>query len=818
MKFLRFLGKAAVALAAGALTSCGGGGGGGDGGGGGSAGPTGLNYSGNSNPAVITTSNAGAITANIVSTGEASSAGSVPSLSVAPPATSDSGMVDLGRRLHSVVRRAAAQPGPLDPRAPGITRAVALDEHVPCDSGEIHIVGTVSDNGIGTVSVRYIACRTGGTTASGDATMRIDAFDVGVFGPTDYTINFTRLILTGAGAAEISGSTRSRLDIPTRTETITENVVVQFASGLMTKSENLVYVDVYNDLFNPTSYTESVSGRVFHSLHGFVEISTPVPLFFGSLSQEFAQNGQLLLTGANGSSILVTALSPTTVSLGLDIDGGGVDRVVTLAWTELAGPVGANLADTDGDGMHDGWELAFGLNPNNAADASLDSDGDGASNLTEYQSGTRPNSNASAPPAVGLSLGMGDSPDPATVGGGVTYTITVSNTSSSAATNVVVTDTLPSGVNFVSATTSQGSCSAVAPTVTCTLGMVNGFNVATVTIVVTPTAEGLISNVASVTSGSFDPNPLDNSASSVTLVGVPASGLQGLIDAAAEGSTVLVPPGTYVGGLTFRGRNVALQSTGGPAVTFIQGSTATAVSIGPLGSIHGFTITGAGFGSGIEVSGTGTVISGNVFAGNNGGTSGFGAGIHGNTSSPVIRANVFRNNNCDNQFLSGVVVLVNTSSPRIFNNVFANNTCRAINMTLPQFNAPEIINNTFVGNRAAIRVDRRVPQLTQVYRNNIIVGNGIGLEVEFGSDADNPVWQNNLVFGNTTNYSGTAVLTGSNGNISAEPLFIDQPAGNYDLKAGSPAIGAGSLDHAPTTDFDGVARGGSIDIGAFEGP
>jgi uncharacterized repeat protein (TIGR01451 family) len=795
------------------LAACGGGGGG-DGGSAGGSAPVPLTYVGNTNPAVVTTSNAAAITANVVSSGDSSSA--VPTSSLSAPATApEGGMIDLGRRLHRSVRGSLAQP--LRAGAPRqATLAIAIDEPLDCDSGSGRIFGTVNDNGTGTLSIQYNACRIDGTTSTGSATMRVDAFDP-FFGLTDFTISYTRLTLSGSVAADLTGSLRSRLDIPTRSETITENVVVLFPSGIMTKSENLVYVDVYNDLVSPSFYDESVSGRVFHSIHGWVDVTTTVPLRFDTLPQEFPSNGLLLLVGANGANIRVTAISPTAVRLALDIDGNGsADRTATLAWTDLAGPAGANLSDSDLDGMHDSWESAHNLNPNDASDSSLDPDLDGASNLAEYQAGTNPRSAGSVPAAAGLSVLASDSPDPATVGGSLTYTINVANSSAFAALGVVLTDTLPAGVNLVSVMSSQGSCAGAASVLTCSLGTINGFNVVTVTIIINPTMEGLITNVASVTSSSFDPNLVDNTATSVTLVGQPAAGLQGLIDAAADGSTV--PPGTYVGGLTFRGRNVGLRSTDGPGSTFIQGSTGTAVTIGPAGSIRGFTITGASFGSGIEVIGAGSFISGNVFAGNNGGTSGFGAAIAGNGSSPTIEGNIFRNNNCDNQFISGVVVLVNSSSPRIANNVFANNTCRAINMTLPQFNAPEVINNTFVGNRAAIRVDRRVPQITQIYRNNIIVQNGNGLEVEFGSDADNPVWTNNLVFGNTTDYLGTASLSATNGNISVDPSFVDQSGGNYHLLPGSPAIGAGTATGAPATDFDGVARGASIDIGAFEGP
>ena len=56
-------------------------------------------------------------------------------------------------------------------------------------------------------------------------------------------------------------------------------------------------------------------------------------------------------------------------------------------------------ADSDGDGMTDGWELRYGLDPLNPADAGIDTDGDGFSNLDEFEGGTDP-TNAQATPAA----------------------------------------------------------------------------------------------------------------------------------------------------------------------------------------------------------------------------------------------------------------------------------------------------------------------------------------------------------------------------------------------------------------------------------
>jgi hypothetical protein len=53
------------------------------------------------------------------------------------------------------------------------------------------------------------------------------------------------------------------------------------------------------------------------------------------------------------------------------------------------------IPDFDGDGIADTWEILYGMNTNNAADALLDFDGDGMSNRDEYIAGTNPTNAAS---------------------------------------------------------------------------------------------------------------------------------------------------------------------------------------------------------------------------------------------------------------------------------------------------------------------------------------------------------------------------------------------------------------------------------------
>ena len=130
-----------------------------------------------------------------------------------------------------------------------------------------------------------------------------------------------------------------------------------------------------------------------------------------------------------------------------------------------------------------------------------------------------------APPD--LSITKTDSPDPVFIGFNVTYSIVVTNNGAVAAQSVVVTDNLPAGLSFVScAATGGGVCGGSDNNRTVTFASIASGATRTITLVARANGPvGTISNTATVSSSTPDPNPGNNSASANTVVQEPPPSL-----------------------------------------------------------------------------------------------------------------------------------------------------------------------------------------------------------------------------------------------------------------------------------------------------
>jgi hypothetical protein len=373
--------------------------------------------------------------------------------------------------------------------------------------------------------------------------------------------------------------------------------------------------------------------------------------------------------------------------------------------------------------------------------------------------------------------------------------------------------------------------------------------------------------------------------------------IQAGINAASNGDTVLVSPGTYVENINFNGKAITVTSASGPTATVIDGGGVGVVVTfdsgeGRTSTFNGFTIqNGLGtfstgyWGGGILIKSASPTITGNVITQNIGRCWGAGIGIE--QGSPLIDGNTVSNNqgfNCGGGWGGGIGVQATFSSPTltISNNIIANNSFGVgAGIGIVYGVTPTIANNTITGNTAGagggIYIDQEVDVniIQNIISNNSASSQGGGVYFSVPNGSRGPLLVNNTVANNdspdgsaiystgfvsqvelinnlliaksgetavdcNTQYNSApptilfndtfssggidfigacAGTSGTNGNISSDPLFLNSTS-NFHLQQGSPAIDAGNINapDLPSTDFDGNPRtqNGTVDMGVYE--
>ena len=380
--------------------------------------------------------------------------------------------------------------------------------------------------------------------------------------------------------------------------------------------------------------------------------------------------------------------------------------------------------------------------------------------------------------------------------------------------------------------------------------------------------------------------------------------IQAAINAAQNGDTVLVAPGTYSENINFVGKAVTVTSSGGRTVTTIDGHQAGTVvtfgtNEGQNSVLSGFTITNgkASFGGGgIEINSASPIIENNTITQNQ--ACGSGNGIEARFSAAIIRNNTISNNlpaGCSGGSGGGVsiggagsVQLLNNlitgnglpnggdgggvglnaaGTPTISGNIIQANTVYNDGGGLSLVNAsnalvvqnlitgnratspgsqgggvyvvvpfgqqgPVFVNNTIAGNNASQGSAVYVSYFFQDTRffNNLMIGSG-GIEAFYCSNAGQstpPVLQYNDAFSSgAAGFAGVcASSTGSNGNVSSDPLFVNPGQNDFHVAISSPAVDAGSntAPNLPNLDLDGNLRVtdgngdgvATVDLGVYE--
>ncbi len=298
-----------------------------------------------------------------------------------------------------------------------------------------------------------------------------------------------------------------------------------------------------------------------------------------------------------------------------------------------------------------------------------------------------------------------------------------------------------------------------------------------------------------------------------SVINVPANvaTVQGAIDFALDGDTVVVAPGLYVEALEFNGNSIVLKSSDGPNVTTLQAPNSSQTTITLFNGedsttvIEGFTIQNGfinvaiAYGARPRVIGSrilngascglwawesfGLLVENNYFEGNR-------SALRVDDGSESIRGNTFVNNGSPEGSYYCVYLRQGTGTEFVQNVVARNSSKSAVYVT--QGSDIAIRNNTIYGNSEA-GIDLLWARSLDI-RNNIIAFHygGSGIRDHDYNPGSSPVIEYNNFFENyPVNLEG---FTAGTGCVFADPLFADTTANEFGLLAGSPCIDAGDPD------------------------
>lgn len=251
--------------------------------------------------------------------------------------------------------------------------------------------------------------------------------------------------------------------------------------------------------------------------------ATPTPVPVADLSVNKANNNSTPNVGSNITFTITAANAGPSNATSVT-----VNDLLPSGYTFVSANAPAGTSYNSTSGVWTIGSLANGANVALGLTATVKASGNYANvaKITGNESdpGTANNSATSTPtpvPVADVSVNKTASDDTPNVGSDIIFTITASNAGPSEATNVKVTDVLPNGYTFVSATAPAGTTYNSTTGVWSIGHLANGTN-SILVIAATVKAAGNYANTATITATENDPNNGNNS-STITPVPVPVA-------------------------------------------------------------------------------------------------------------------------------------------------------------------------------------------------------------------------------------------------------------------------------------------------------
>jgi hypothetical protein len=232
--------------------------------------------------------------------------------------------VSVSRLLVDAVKTAHLGPSPETATAIGATTSGSLP--ATC-GGSATYSGTVNESsGEFHATFRFNAWCNEGVTVSGtlnaDGHVDVDTEELATleFSFSVLTISDGTNTFQGHGTIAIAFGESDVLSI---------DMDYSVGDGTIFRASNLTVVNT-PDLGNENV---TITGRVYHPLHGYVDVTTTQPLVVTS-QDDYPSSGELVVTGAGNSHGRITAVSATTFQVDVDEDGDGIyeTAIGTFEW------------------------------------------------------------------------------------------------------------------------------------------------------------------------------------------------------------------------------------------------------------------------------------------------------------------------------------------------------------------------------------------------------------------------------------------------------------------------------------------------------
>ncbi|MBI4596187.1 MAG: VCBS repeat-containing protein [Candidatus Tectomicrobia bacterium] len=336
------------------LAGCGGGGGGGGGGSGsvesgGSFNMADVTFTGSTAPALITADNANKIASVIWNGGSSSSSSALPMAPLDDPSSSN--IPSLFRHWLDQLILEIVPSGLNNERR--LSAQSINDSYHGRVSGTMTRVGTVNEDGTGTMTVSYVNFNDGyGISYNGSSILTVHAFDQTNNVVTDMTVSNPLLAIRDPERdVTIKGGMRFQTNLSINSETLTLDIEGRDnRNGDLFRFENFSVTTTFDNYFQPTRFSESFNGRVYVGNEGYVDVVTLSPLQYASIIQDNPDSGgPIQFTGDNGSKAQVIPASTGRARLEVDSDGDGTSETENVyQWNDLSGEPAGNVAPTPG--------------------------------------------------------------------------------------------------------------------------------------------------------------------------------------------------------------------------------------------------------------------------------------------------------------------------------------------------------------------------------------------------------------------------------------------------------------------------------------